>query len=172
MQPINMIIYFWDKTLRKRLHVLEADIITIKKKQKQKKPKKQWFDYHINGLHLLWDTVSVHIYIYIYYIYRERERERNRQTNGMICKYKIQWYINIKYEKKNSEDVFLMRFANILVIYNHLQGNVIDPKECRWKKNKKKPQQHRTLPNLPYKNTSSEYFFFILYIYISIYSKL
>ena len=32
MQPINMIIiYNWDKKLKKRLHVLEADIITIKK---------------------------------------------------------------------------------------------------------------------------------------------
>ena len=33
MQPINMIrIYYCDKKLKKRLHVLEADIITIKKK--------------------------------------------------------------------------------------------------------------------------------------------
>ena len=32
MQPINMImIYYWDKKLKKRLHVLEADITTIKK---------------------------------------------------------------------------------------------------------------------------------------------
>ena len=32
MQPINMIrIYFWDKKLNKRLHILEANIITIKK---------------------------------------------------------------------------------------------------------------------------------------------
>ena len=30
MEPINMImIYYWDKELEKRLHVLEADIITI-----------------------------------------------------------------------------------------------------------------------------------------------
>ena len=32
MQPINMImIYYWYKKLKKRLHVLEADIVTIKK---------------------------------------------------------------------------------------------------------------------------------------------
>ena len=32
MQPIIMImIYYWDKKLKKRLHVLEADIIIIKK---------------------------------------------------------------------------------------------------------------------------------------------
>ena len=32
MQLINMImIYYWDKKLKKRLHVLEADIIIIKK---------------------------------------------------------------------------------------------------------------------------------------------
>ena len=37
MQPINMImIDYWDKKLKKGLHVLEADIITIKKKY--------WFD--------------------------------------------------------------------------------------------------------------------------------
>ena len=30
--------------------------------------------FHINGLHLFWDTLFVYIYIYIY-IYRERERE-------------------------------------------------------------------------------------------------
>ena len=36
MQSINMImIYYWDKKLKKRLHVLEADIIAIKK---------HWFD--------------------------------------------------------------------------------------------------------------------------------
>ena len=36
MQSINMlIIYYWDKKLKKRLHVLEADIITFKK---------NWFD--------------------------------------------------------------------------------------------------------------------------------
>ena len=33
MQRINkLIIYHWDKKLKKRLHVLEAVIITIKKK--------------------------------------------------------------------------------------------------------------------------------------------
>ena len=32
MQPIIIImIYFWDKMLKRSLHVLEADIITIKK---------------------------------------------------------------------------------------------------------------------------------------------
>ena len=32
MQPINMIIiYYWDKKLKKELHILEADIIRIKK---------------------------------------------------------------------------------------------------------------------------------------------
>ena len=36
MQPINMImIYYWDKKLKRRLHVLEADVKTIKK---------HWFD--------------------------------------------------------------------------------------------------------------------------------
>ena len=39
MQPINMImIYYWDKKLKKRLHVLEADMIRFKKKQQH------WFD--------------------------------------------------------------------------------------------------------------------------------
>ena len=77
MQPMNMIrIYYWEKKLRKRLHVLEADIL------KQLK-KKDWFDvscwkdeylqdvfemaaiecisvinhFHINGLHLFWDSL-------------------------------------------------------------------------------------------------------------------
>ena len=37
MQPINMMmIYYWDKKLKKRLPTLEADIITIKKNP--------WFD--------------------------------------------------------------------------------------------------------------------------------
>ena len=37
MQSINiMMIYYRDKKLKKRLHILEADIITIKKKH--------WFD--------------------------------------------------------------------------------------------------------------------------------
>ena len=76
MQHINMImIYSRDKKLKKWLHVLEADIIMIKKIH--------WFDvssskdvflydvfqmisialvsvinhYHINGLHLFWDTL-------------------------------------------------------------------------------------------------------------------
>ena len=78
MQPIYMImIYYWDKKLKKkRLHVLEADIITIENKH--------WFDvssskdafflqdvfqmttimlvsvikhYHIYGLRVFWDTV-------------------------------------------------------------------------------------------------------------------
>ena len=32
MQPINMImVYYWDKKLKKRLHVLEADRLKIKK---------------------------------------------------------------------------------------------------------------------------------------------
>ena len=31
MQPINMMLYYWDKKLKKRLHTLEADIITNKK---------------------------------------------------------------------------------------------------------------------------------------------
>ena len=32
MQPINTIrIYFWDKKLQKRFHLLEADIMSIKK---------------------------------------------------------------------------------------------------------------------------------------------
>ena len=35
MQPIDMMIYYRDKKLQKRLHVLEADIMTIKK---------YWFD--------------------------------------------------------------------------------------------------------------------------------
>ena len=31
MQPINMIIiYYWNKKLKKRLHVQEADVVTIK----------------------------------------------------------------------------------------------------------------------------------------------
>ena len=37
MQPINMItIYYWDKKLKKGLHVLKAGIIPIKEKH--------WFD--------------------------------------------------------------------------------------------------------------------------------
>ena len=38
MQPINMImIYYRDKKLKKRLHVQETDIITIKKKKEKKR---------------------------------------------------------------------------------------------------------------------------------------
>ena len=82
MQPINMVmIYYCDKKLKK-LHVLEADTITIKK---------NWFDvsssndtflpdvfqmtsialisvtnhFHTNGSHLFWDTLyNVKLYKY------------------------------------------------------------------------------------------------------------
>ena len=92
MQPIDMImIYYWDKKLKKRWHTLEPDILTLKK---------TWFDvfsgkdaflqdmfqmtavalvsvinhYHINGLHLFWDTQYIRTYIYIHKDwYRKKE---------------------------------------------------------------------------------------------------
>ena len=86
MQPINMImIYYQDKKLKKQLHVLEADIITIKKKKTKNKKKQKNIDlmslaerihflqdvfqmtaialvsvinhYHMNGLPLFRDTL-------------------------------------------------------------------------------------------------------------------
>ena len=75
MQPINMLmIYYWDKKLKNRLHVLEAYIITIKKTLIQCLAKRIHFlqymfqmtaiafvlvinYYHINGLHLFWKTL-------------------------------------------------------------------------------------------------------------------
>ena len=77
MQPINIImIYCWDKKLKKELHVLEADII-IKKERSidlMSLAERMHFlqvllqmttfalvsvinHYHINGLHLFWDTM-------------------------------------------------------------------------------------------------------------------
>ena len=75
MQPLNMImIYYWDKKLKKRLHVLEADIITIKKIDLLSLAQMMHFlldvfqmtaivlvsvinHYHLNGLHLFCDNV-------------------------------------------------------------------------------------------------------------------
>ena len=76
MKPINMIrIYYWDKKLKKILHVLEADIITIKEYiDLMSLAQRMHFlpdvfkmtyialvsvinHYHINGLHLFWDTL-------------------------------------------------------------------------------------------------------------------
>ena len=78
MEPINMImIYYWNKKLKKRLHVLEADIITIKKYinliclTQRVHFLQDMFEmatiafvsvinhYHINGLHLFWDTLYI-----------------------------------------------------------------------------------------------------------------
>ena len=84
IQPITIIIiYYWDKITKKRLHTLEADIITIKKKH--------WFHdssskdafvlndvfqvtvvalvsvinhYHIHGLFLFLDTLFTHSQIW------------------------------------------------------------------------------------------------------------
>ena len=85
MQIINMImIYYWDKKLKKRLPVLEADIITITPHQKKNKKnidlmslaQRIYFlpdgfqmiaivlvinHYYINGLHLFWDTLYKHL---------------------------------------------------------------------------------------------------------------
>ena len=75
MQQINMImIYYWDLETQKRLHILEADIITIKKILFDVSNSKGAFLQdvyqmtasalvsvihfnHINGLHPLWDTL-------------------------------------------------------------------------------------------------------------------
>ena len=78
MQPINMImINYWDQKLKKRLHVLEVDIIIIKKNNNiDLMPLAQRIHfledvfqmitiapvsvinhYHINGLYLFWDTL-------------------------------------------------------------------------------------------------------------------
>ena len=71
MQSFNMImIDYWDKKLKKRLHVLEVDIIMIKKKHLMSLVQMMHFLHdlfqmtivsvmnynHINGLHLFWDT--------------------------------------------------------------------------------------------------------------------
>ena len=68
-------IYYWDKKLKKRLHVLKADIIIIKKNiDLMSLAQRMYFllntfrmtaiavvsvinHYHINGLHLFWDTL-------------------------------------------------------------------------------------------------------------------
>ena len=81
MQPINMImIYYWDKKLKKRLHVLQTDIITIKKTiyfmslaqrmhilldvfQMTATAFVSVINY-INRLHLFWDTLYIYVYIY------------------------------------------------------------------------------------------------------------
>ena len=81
MQPINMImIYYWDKKLKKRLHVLKADIITIKKNDLMSRARKMHFlqdvfqmtalaivsvinHYHRNGLHPFWDTFGVGFFV-------------------------------------------------------------------------------------------------------------
>ena len=76
MQPINIImIYYWNKKLKKRLHVLEAGIIILKKNidwmslAQMMHFLKDVFQmtsftlisvinhYHINRLHLFWDTL-------------------------------------------------------------------------------------------------------------------
>ena len=76
MQPINMImIYYWDKELKKRLHVLEVDLITNKKNiDLMFLTQRVHFlldvfqmttialvsvvnRYHINGFYQFWDTL-------------------------------------------------------------------------------------------------------------------
>ena len=76
MQPINMImIYYWDKKLKKRLHVLKVDIIKIKNEiYLMSLSQRMHFlsdmlqmttialvsvvnHYYINRLHLFWDTL-------------------------------------------------------------------------------------------------------------------
>ena len=70
-----MIIYYWDKKLKKRLHVLEADtILIIENIDLMSQAQRMHFlkdmfqitavvlvsvinHYHINGLHLFWDTL-------------------------------------------------------------------------------------------------------------------
>ena len=70
-------IYYWDKEFKKRLHVQEADIITIKKNidlMSLAQMIQFLLDvfqmtaialvsvinhYHINGLHLFWDTLYI-----------------------------------------------------------------------------------------------------------------
>ena len=77
MQIINMImIYYWDKKLKKRLHVLEADIITIKKHWFDVSSSKDAFfnghvpnDRHCACLSNKW-VASIHLYMN-YYILAE-----------------------------------------------------------------------------------------------------
>ena len=76
MQPINItMIYYWYKKLKKILHVLKADMITIKKNIDLMSPAQRMHflqdivqmtnialvsvinHYHINGLHLFWNTL-------------------------------------------------------------------------------------------------------------------
>ena len=92
IKPINMIlIYKWDKKLKKkkRLHVLEVDIITVKRTLVCCLQLKEWIiyktlskmtaivpvsvinHYHINGLHLFWDTLSLSLSVYIYICIRQ-----------------------------------------------------------------------------------------------------
>ena len=73
MQLIDMVmIYYWDKKLKKGLHVLESDIIPIKKSIDLISLSQTFLldvfqltdivlvlvinHYHMNGLHLFWDT--------------------------------------------------------------------------------------------------------------------
>ena len=80
MQSINKImIYYWDKKLKKRLHIQEADIITIEKKtDSMSRVRRMYFlldvfqmittallsvinRYHINGLHLFLGTLYFNV---------------------------------------------------------------------------------------------------------------
>ena len=120
MQPINMItIYYWDKKIKKRLHVLEADIITIKKNSNLMSLAQMMHflqdvfkmnvialtsvinHYHINGWHLFWVT-----------LYKEKtfrlinptKRELGRinknvfvLTCSILCKWQhVNWWKNTK----------------------------------------------------------------------------
>ena len=83
--PIFMImIYNWDKKLKKWLPILKADIITIKKNiDLMSLAQRMHFlqevfqmtaialisminHYHTDGFYLFWDTIYIYIYIYIY----------------------------------------------------------------------------------------------------------
>ena len=83
MQQIyRIMIYYWDKKLKKRLHDLEADIIPIKKNigltslDQRMHFSQDVFqmtaialesiinNYYVNELHLFWDTLYIKIIVY------------------------------------------------------------------------------------------------------------
>ena len=132
MQLINMItIYYWDKNLKK-LHVLEADIITIKKK---------WFDvssskdaflldefqmtaialvtvinhYHINELHVFWGT------LYKQWIYGNWEKGIP-SSSGDIWKTISEW--------RNWKLRHWSHWSRIIVHTNQTRANCLGVTSC------------------------------------------
>ena len=146
MQPINrIIIYYWVKKLKKRFHVLKADIITIKKTfNLMSLAQRMYFlqdvfqmtavvlvsvinHYHFKGLHLFWDT----LYIYKRYtlkIFANWQFSSNHRYQNFIISSGTKMDI-IKY----SIGLMSRVFANGLGDQGSVPGQVIpDLKNATW----------------------------------------